>query len=129
MAIVSVENLKMSYGKGRVQALKGVSFDVGEGEIFGLIGPDGAGKTSLFRVLTTLLLADSGTAVVDGMDVQEDPTTHRLYAGPVFSVSGSDGRGKFVVLCYCIQHHNRRKLPLGRGYIPSDRTVQETQGR
>lgn len=72
MAIVSVENLKMSYDKGRVQALKGVSFDVMEGEIFGLIGPDGAGKTSLFRILTTLLLADSGTAVVDGMDVVKD---------------------------------------------------------
>lgn len=46
MAIVSVENLKMSYDKGRVKALKGVTFDVEEGEIFGLIGPDGAGKTS-----------------------------------------------------------------------------------
>lgn len=72
MAIVSVENLKMSYDKGKVKALKGVTFDVGEGEIFGLIGPDGAGKTSLFRILTTLLLADSGTAVVDGMDVVKD---------------------------------------------------------
>lgn len=72
MAIVSVDNLKMSYDKGRVQALKGVTFDVGEGEIFGLIGPDGAGKTSLFRILTTLLLADSGTAVVDGLDVVKD---------------------------------------------------------
>lgn len=72
MAIVSVENLKMSYDKGRVKALKGVTFDVEEGEIFGLIGPDGAGKTSLFRILTTLLLADSGKAVVDGMDVVND---------------------------------------------------------
>lgn len=72
MAIVSVENLKMSYDKGKVKALKGVTFDVGEGEIFGLIGPDGAGKTSLFRILTTLLLADSGTAAVDGMDVVKD---------------------------------------------------------
>ena len=70
MAIVSVDNLKMSYDKGRVKALKGVTFDVGEGEIFGLIGPDGAGKTSLFRILTTLLLADSGIAVVDGLDVE-----------------------------------------------------------
>lgn len=43
-----------------------------EGEIFGLIGPDGAGKTSLFRILTTLLLADSGTATVDGYDVVKD---------------------------------------------------------
>lgn len=81
MAIVSVENLKMSYDKGKVQALKGVSFDVVEGEIFGLIGPDGAGKTSLFRILTTLLLADSGTAVVDGMDVVKDYKKIRHHIG------------------------------------------------
>ena len=72
MATVNVENLRMSYDKGRAAALKGVSFDVREGELFGLIGPDGAGKTSLFRILTTLLLADSGTAAVDGMDVAKD---------------------------------------------------------
>lgn len=70
MTIVSVRKLEKHYG--RVQALRGVDFDVQEGEIFGLIGPDGAGKTSLFRILTTLLLADSGTAVVDGMDVVKD---------------------------------------------------------
>lgn len=81
MAIVSVENLKMSYDKGKVKALKGVTFDVGEGEIFGLIGPDGAGKTSLFRILTTLLLADSGTAVVDGMDVVKDYKKIRQHIG------------------------------------------------
>lgn len=81
MAIVSVENLKMSYDKGRLQALKGVSFNVGEGEIFGLIGPDGAGKTSLFRILTTLLLANSGTAVVDGMDVVKDYKKIRQHIG------------------------------------------------
>ena len=67
MKLVSVNNITKSY-KG-VQALKGISFEVGKGEIFGIIGPDGAGKTSLFRILTTLLLADSGTAVVDGNDV------------------------------------------------------------
>lgn len=72
MAIVSVKDLKMSYDRGKVKALKGVSFDMNEGEIFGLIGPDGAGKTSLFRILTTLLLADSGTATVDGYDVVKD---------------------------------------------------------
>lgn len=81
MAIVSVDNLKMSYDKRRVQALKGVTFDVGEGEIFGLIGPDGAGKTSLFRILTTLLLADSGTAVVDGLDVVKDYKKIRQHIG------------------------------------------------
>ncbi len=72
MAIVSVKDIKMSYDREKVKALKGVSFDMNEGEIFGIIGPDGAGKTSLFRILTTLLLADSGTATVDGYDVVKD---------------------------------------------------------
>ncbi len=72
MSIVSVKSLSKSYQKGRVQALKGVSFDVDEGEIFGLIGPDGAGKTTLFRILATLILADSGEAMVDGCDVVKD---------------------------------------------------------
>ena len=53
MPAVSVENIKRSYGK--VEALKGLSFEVDKGEIFGIIGPDGAGKTTLFRILTTLL--------------------------------------------------------------------------
>ncbi|MGN0029226.1 MAG: ABC transporter ATP-binding protein [Marinilabiliaceae bacterium] len=72
MAIVSVQNIVKTYDKGLVKALDGVSFDVDEGEIFGLIGPDGAGKTSLFRILTTLILADSGAAMVDGFDVVND---------------------------------------------------------
>ncbi|MBO4871455.1 MAG: ABC transporter ATP-binding protein [Muribaculaceae bacterium] len=68
--IVSVRNLKKRYR--RVEALRGVSFDVDEGEIFGLIGPDGAGKTTLFRILATLILADEGTAKVDWLDVVHD---------------------------------------------------------
>lgn len=58
--------------KQQVKALNGVSFSVRQGELFGLIGPDGAGKTSLFRILTTLLLADSGSATVEGYDVVRD---------------------------------------------------------
>lgn len=68
--IVSVHNLIKRYR--RVEALRGVSFDVNEGEIFGLIGPDGAGKTSLFRILATVLLPDGGTASVDWLDVVRD---------------------------------------------------------
>lgn len=64
---VDVRDISKSYG--RVQALSGVSFAVERGEIFGIIGADGAGKTTLFRILTTLLLADQGTATVDGFDV------------------------------------------------------------
>ncbi|HET9572004.1 MAG TPA: ABC transporter ATP-binding protein [Bacteroidales bacterium] len=67
MPAVKAENIFKSYKK--VQALKGVSLEVGEGEIFGLIGPDGAGKSTLFRILTTLILADEGTATVNGFDV------------------------------------------------------------
>jgi ABC-2 type transport system ATP-binding protein len=52
--------------------VKDISFEVGRGELFGLIGPDGAGKTTLFRILTTLLLADSGSATVNGFDVVKD---------------------------------------------------------
>lgn len=68
MDIVSVDGLRKSYG--RVEALDGVTFGVGEGEMYGIIGPDGAGKTTLFRILATLLLPDGGTAMVDGYDVR-----------------------------------------------------------
>ena len=64
---ITVSNISKSYGK--VTALTDISFDVKPGELFGLIGPDGAGKTTLFRILTTLLLADKGQAVVAGYDV------------------------------------------------------------
>ena len=74
MPAVEVNNIVKTYGtkKAVVTALQGISFQVAKGELFGIIGPDGAGKTSLFRILTTLLLADSGTAAVDGFDVVKD---------------------------------------------------------
>jgi ABC-type multidrug transport system ATPase subunit len=70
MPAVSVKNISMKFGA--IQALDNLSFDVSKGEIYGIIGPDGAGKTTLFRILTTLMLADSGTAFVDGLDVVKD---------------------------------------------------------
>ena len=65
--IVKIEDVSKRYG--RVQALSGVSLEVGRGEIFGLIGPDGAGKTTLFRMMATLLLPEEGRITVDGLDV------------------------------------------------------------
>ena len=68
--MIYVDNLHKQYG--RVEALCGLGFSVSEGEIYGIIGPDGAGKTSLFRILATLLLPDGGRATVDGLDVVKD---------------------------------------------------------
>lgn len=68
--MVTVENICKKYGQ--VSALSNISFETRAGEIFGIIGSDGAGKTTLFRILTTLLLADSGNAVVDGCDVVKE---------------------------------------------------------
>src|SRR5690606_31711222 len=72
MDAVTLENIHKTYNKGNVLAVDDVSFDVKKGELFGLIGPDGAGKTSIFRILTTLLLADKGQATVAGYDVVKE---------------------------------------------------------
>src|SRR4051812_19302640 len=72
MPVVELYNIKKTYNKGTVVAVDDVSLSIDKGELFGLIGPDGAGKTSIFRILTTLLLADGGTATVDGFDVVKD---------------------------------------------------------
>ena len=77
--MIEVNNISKSYG--RVKALQDVSFAVEKGEVFGLIGPDGAGKTSMFRILCTLLLADEGTASVDGFDVVKQMTDIRKRVG------------------------------------------------
>jgi ABC-type multidrug transport system ATPase subunit len=79
MEAIVIDNLSKSYGK--VKALDNVSFSVRNGELFGLIGPDGAGKTTLFRLLTTLLTPDSGSAKVAGWDVVDDYLAIRSCVG------------------------------------------------
>ncbi len=83
MNAVEIKNIKKTFTveKSIVTALHDISFEVKQGELFGLIGPDGAGKTTLFRILTTLMLADSGTASVDGYDVVNDFKQIRKRAG------------------------------------------------
>ncbi len=70
MSIININNLSKSYGK--IEALKEINFEVNPGELFGLIGPDGAGKTTLIRILTSLIIPDKGTAEVLGYDVVKD---------------------------------------------------------
>jgi len=76
---ISCQSLHKAYGQ--VQAIRDINFEVKKGEIFGIIGPDGAGKTTLFRTLTTLILADAGTATVDGFDIVKDYTEIRKRVG------------------------------------------------
>jgi len=76
---ISLKNISKSYGK--VEALTDISFDVKQGELFGLIGPDGAGKTTLFRILTTLLFPDEGEATVAGFDIIKQYKDIRNHVG------------------------------------------------
>lgn len=79
MNAIEIHNLSKSYGKHK--ALDDISFDVRQGELFGLIGPDGAGKTTLFRLLTTLLRPSAGSATVDGHDIVKEYRAIRSCVG------------------------------------------------
>ena len=114
---VSVSDVTKCYGE--VEALKKVSFSVNPGELFGIIGPDGAGKSTLFRILTTLLLADSGTATMNGLDVVKDykqirqqvgymPGRFSLYQDHFFRRHPCMREPR--LFCYCISYDYPRKL-------------------
>lgn len=79
--IVQVENISKSYNEGKVMALQHISFQVKPGTIFGMIGPDGGGKTTLFRILTTLMLPDEGNAILLGYNLLSDYKKIRNYIG------------------------------------------------
>ena len=83
MPAISVENITKNYGKKneKVLAVDDLSFSVKKGEIFGLIGPDGSGKTTVFRILTTLLHPDSGMAKVMDFDIEKDYKQIRKIVG------------------------------------------------
>ena len=83
MVAVRAEGIKKTFttGKSVVTALENISFNVEKGELFGVIGPDGAGKTTLFRILTTLMLANEGSAEVDRLDVVKDFKSIRKHVG------------------------------------------------
>lgn len=78
---IQINHISHSYDKGTVKALKDINISVAQGERFGIIGPDGAGKTTLFRILTTLLLPEEGNANVCGYDVVKDYKTIRSISG------------------------------------------------
>ena len=98
--VVEVRDLKRSYGDRA--ALAGVSFDVREGEIFGFLGPNGGGKTTLLRILATLLPPNSGSATVFGLDVARDSDEVRKRIGVVFQSKHVDGK---LTAAENLRHH------------------------
>jgi ABC-2 type transport system ATP-binding protein len=86
--VIEVENLIHRYGS-RI-ALGGVSFTVRDGEIFGLLGPNGGGKSTLFRILSTMMVPSSGRALVAGHDVVREPAAVRRHVGVVFQSQSLD---------------------------------------
>ena len=90
--VITTRDLRKSFKakRRRVEAVRGVSIDVGRGEIFGFLGPNGAGKTTTLRMLTTLLPIDAGTATVAGLDVARQSGAVRSRIGYVSQLGGAD---------------------------------------
>jgi ABC-2 type transport system ATP-binding protein len=86
--IVEVETLRKEFGD--FVAVDGISFSIGEGEVFGLLGPNGAGKTTTLHMMATLLRPTSGTARINGFDVNREPAQVRKSIGMVFQEPSSD---------------------------------------
>ena len=88
--MLDIQNLTKTYGS--FTALRSVSFTARDGEVFGLLGPNGAGKTTLLRTLATLMKPTSGTATVNGFDVQQQPEEVRKIIGVVNGGMGLPAR-------------------------------------
>ncbi len=84
--IISVKNLKKNYGS--FEAVKGITFDVYKGEIFGLLGPNGAGKSTTLEIIETLRNKSSGEVIVDGLDLDKEPTAIKKIIGVQLQASG-----------------------------------------
>ena len=79
MYAIEIKNFSKSYGS--IEAVRNISLDIARGELFGLIGPDGAGKTSLLRTICTLLIPDQGCIKINGLDVIKNVTEIRAMLG------------------------------------------------
>jgi len=108
-AIVQVDNLRKRYGD--VEAVRGVSFAVRQGEILGILGPNGAGKTTTLEIIEGLRTADSGTAVVAGIDVRRDPNGVKSFIGVQVQEAGFFDRLTVEETVDLFGAFHRRQLP------------------
>jgi ABC-2 type transport system ATP-binding protein len=104
--IVVVENLHKTYGKDII-AVDGISFTVKKGEIFGFLGPNGAGKSTTIKILTTLLEKSSGTATIEGLDIDADQVKVRRIIGYSSQEVGVDDdlTARENLMLQCSFHH------------------------
>ncbi|MEO0226178.1 MAG: ABC transporter ATP-binding protein [candidate division WOR-3 bacterium] len=130
MYAVQCENISKVFKKGKVIALKDINFSIEKGEIFGIIGPNGSGKSTLIRILSTLLIPDSGRATIFGLDVVKDPLRIRRlinrvsveaaffkrlsawenlrYAARLYGVSGREARFKSLEILETLGFDKKR---------------------
>ena len=125
MTSINIHNLSKSYGDTR--AVQNLSLEVKKGELFGLIGPDGAGKTTTFRMLTTLILPDEGSATVEGSDIVRDYKQIRNCVGYMpgrFSLLQVHYvKVKIVFFCYRLWHDYRAELQPYQGHLRANKTL------
>ena len=111
--VIRAEDVGKRYGK--LHALRDINLEVNRGEIFGLIGPDGAGKTTLFRLVATLLTPDSGSLTVLGHDVVKQFRTLRKQIAicpAALACITTDSGGEPKLLRHGVWHHVKRTTPL-----------------
>ncbi len=111
--VISARGLTRSYGRGRIRAVSDVSLSVARGEVVGLIGPDGAGKTSLLQMLAGVLRADSGAATVAGVDVLRDPESVKAAIGYMPQGLGGNLYDALTVAENIEFFRDLRRVPLG----------------
>jgi drug efflux transport system ATP-binding protein len=111
--VISARGLSKAYGRGRIQAVSNVSLSVARGEVVALIGPDGAGKTSLLQMLAGVLRADSGTATVAGVDIRRDPESVKAAIGYMPQGLGGNLYDALTVAENIEFFRDLRRVPLG----------------
>ena len=126
-AVLAVRGLCRSYRRGRIRAVRDVSFEVPRGEVVGLIGPDGAGKTSVLQVLAGVLRADSGEISVAGVDVRRDPEAVKEAIGYMPQGLGQNLYDSLTVRENIEFFRDLRRVPADRYHDNRERLLRMTR--
>ncbi len=126
-AVIRVENLEKSYRRGKVAAVRGISFEVHGGQVFGLVGPDGAGKTSVLQMLAGVLSCDGGRAEVGGIDALARPEAVKEIIGYMPQGIGLNLYDTLTAAENIEFFRDLRQVPEGRFRENRDRLLEMTR--